>query len=72
MKKLFFIETETKHTKHENFDKVLKTKEYAVKEEEKLSPFMIVLILEKEYKFKTYLSKLIIFFNLDKLGKYIL
>ena len=27
MKKLFFIETETKHTKHENFDKVLKTKE---------------------------------------------
>ena len=33
---------------------------------------MIVLILEKEYKFKTYLSKLIIFFNLDKLGKYIL
>lgn len=40
MKKLFFIETETKHTKHENFDKVLKTKEYAVKEEEKLSPFM--------------------------------
>lgn len=44
MKKLFFIETETKHTKHENFDKVLKTQEYAVKEEEKLeeklSPFM--------------------------------